>query len=181
MMRAERPERPGRVIVGVHLSLSGLQALRVAVAEARSRRTQLHAVRTTDPSPPDPNITAATLPDEPPLSSEATAVITKAFADTMGGTPPDLDVRTVIMPDSPGPVLVEYACRDADMLVIGGGKRNRWIRPWRSRVVRYCLGHASCPVLVVPPPPLTRDGSPRSLMRELRRELDHLTGDQPDR
>lgn len=180
-MRAERPERPGRVIVGVHLSLSGLQALRVAVAEARTRRVQLHAVRTTDPAPPDRDVSARASLDEPPLSSEATAVVAKAFADTMGGPPPDIDVRMVIMPDSPGPVLVEYACRDADLLVVGTGRRGRLARLWRSRVVRYCLARASCPVLVVPPPPLTRDGSPRSLMRELRRELDHLTSDHPDR
>jgi hypothetical protein len=34
-------------------------------------------------------------------------------------------------------------------------------------------------VLVVPPPPLTRAGSPRALLRELRRDLDQFAGDGP--
>jgi nucleotide-binding universal stress UspA family protein len=177
----KRSDRPGRVVVGVHLSLSGLQALRVAVAEARSRRAPLHAVRTTDPSPPGRSVSVAVPADGPPLSSEAAVVVDRAFHDTMGAVPEDIDVRTVIMPDSPGQVLVEYACRDADLLVIGSGRRGRLRRLWGGRVVRYCLSRATCPVLVVPPPPLTRDGSPRSLLRELRREIDHLPGGPPDR
>lgn len=174
-------DRSGRVVVGVHLSLSGLQALRVAVAEARSRQASLHAVRTTDPSPPDRSVAALVPVEGPPLTSEAAAVVDTAFHNTMGAVPDDIEVRTVIMPDSPGPVLVEYACRDADLLVIGAGRRGRLGRIWGGRVVRYCLARATCPVLVVPPPPLMRDGSARSLLRELRREIDHLTGGPPDR
>jgi nucleotide-binding universal stress UspA family protein len=184
-------EHPGRVIVGVDTTLSGLQALRLAVAEARARGVALHAVRTWGLAPPDRIEPPAGLVRQPTLgipaeggaaalgrysgAVEAAAIIDRAFADTMGGEPPDLPVRTVLVPDSPGPVLVEYACRDHDLLVIGAGRRRFPFR-WRaSPVVRYCLRHASCPVLVVPPPPLTRAGSPRALLRELRRELDQLT------
>jgi hypothetical protein len=45
-----------------------------------------------------------------------------------------------------------------------------------SRTARYCLGRATCPVLVVPPPPLTRGASQRTMLRQLRRELDQLAG-----
>jgi nucleotide-binding universal stress UspA family protein len=169
-------ERRGRVIVGIDTTLSGLQALRMAVSQARERRVELHAVRTWEP-PPDPDALSGSGPGERPLASAASAVVARAFLETMGATPTDLEIRTVIMPDSPGPVLVEYACRDSDLLVVGAGRRGRWRRLWGSRVVRYCLTRASCPVLVVPPPALTREGSPRSLLRELRRDIDQLSDD----
>ncbi len=167
--------RPGRVIVGVDTSLSGLQALRAAVAEARQRRAPLHAVRTWEPAPSDPGF-AETRAKGPhgALASAASTVIQRAFAETFGGEPTDLPVHTVVVPDSPGPVLVEYACRDLDLLVIGAGRRGLLRRLRGSAVVRYCVRRATCPVLVVPPPPLTRIGSPRALLRELRRDLDHF-------
>ncbi len=166
--------RPGRVVVGVDTTLSGLQALRVAVAHARQRQAELHAVRTFEP-PADPDALAATAPGERPLASAASAAVERAFAETMGGRPADVDVRTVIMPDAPGPVLVGYACREDDLIVVGTGRRGRWWRRLRGgRVVQYCLAQAVCPVLVVPPPALSRDGSDRPLMRELRRDLDRL-------
>lgn len=171
--------RPGRVIVGVTTSLSGLQALRVGVAEARVRGRELHAVRVADPPATDRGFAG----DQPgglvsPVD-DAAAVISQAFADTMGSPPADIDIHQVVMPDPPGAVLVEYACRDADLLVIGAGRRSRLRRPWGSRVVRYCVAHAGCAVLVVPPPPLIRSTSTRSLVRRLRRDLDQLTSDQP--
>lgn len=163
----------GRVVVGVTKSLSGLHALRVGVAHARQQRMPLHAVRTWEP-PPDPDVLSGSGPAERPLASTAASVVASAFAETMGAVPGDVEVRTVVLPDSPGPVLVDYACRDGDLLVLGSGARGR-LRRWRSSsVVRYCLARAGCPVLVVPPPPLTRTGSPRSLMRELRRDIDDL-------
>lgn len=167
-------DRPGRVVVGVHPTLSGLQALRVAVAQARARGAELHAVRVATPSTPQRRGEATDGP------SESAMMITNAFEDTMGGPPSDLEVRAVVMPDTPGPVLSEYACRDADLLVLGSGRRGRLRRPWGSRVVRYCLARAGCPVLVVPPPPLARSGSTRTLVRRLRRDIDQLTSKLPD-
>lgn len=78
--------RPGRVIVGVDTSLSGLQALRAAVAEARQRRAPLHAVRTWEPAPSDPGF-AETRAKGPhgALASAASTVIQRAFAETFGG------------------------------------------------------------------------------------------------
>ena len=167
--------RPGRVIVGVDTSLSGLQALRTAVAEARQRHAPLHAVRTWEPAPSDPGF-AETRARGPhgALAAAARTVMHRAFAETFGGPPTDLLVHTVVVPDAPGPVLVEYACRDRDLLVVGAGRRGVLRRLRGSAVVRYCVRRATCPVLVVPPPPLTRVGSPRALLRELRRDLDHF-------
>lgn len=170
-------DRPGRVVVGIAPSLSGLQALRAGVAEARARAAQLHAVRVADPSTPDRRTSTVAALDMPLAGTESASVIYHAFADTMGGPPDGVDVRAVVMPDAPGPVLCGYASRDGDLLVLGTGRRSRWRRPWGSGLIRYCLSHANCPVLVVPPPPLARDGSTRALVRRLRREIDHVTGD----
>jgi nucleotide-binding universal stress UspA family protein len=179
-------------VVGVDTTLSGLHALRLAVTQARARGRALHAVRTWGPTSPDrqgqPDAGAAGigLVRRPATASDglagrathtalAAAILDRAFAETMGGEPPDVPVRTVLVPDLPGPVLVRYACRDDDLLVIGTGRRGLLRRLRGSPVVRYCLRHAVCPVLVVPPPPLARAGSPRALLRELRREIDQLT------
>lgn len=172
---------PTRVVVGVDTSLSGLQALRLAVDEARRRDATLHAVRTWEPAPSDPGSPemSGTHP-RGTLAAAAAGVICRAFAETMGGEPDDVAVHTVVVPDAPGPVLVGYACRDRDLLVLGAGGRGLLRRLWGNSVVRYCVTRAACPVLVVPPPPLTRAGSPRALLRELRRDLDHLSEPGPD-
>src|SRR5690606_5521542 len=123
-------DRTGRVIVGISTTLSGLHALRVAVAHARERRVPLHAVRTWEP-PADPDVLSGSGPGERPLASAASATVASAFTETLGAVPADIEVRTVVVPDSPGPVLVGYACRDTDLLVIGTGSRSE-------------IGRASC-------------------------------------
>jgi hypothetical protein len=115
------------------------------------------------------------------MVAKGTVTIDRAFAETMGGEPPDLEVQAVVILDPPGPVLVGYACRDDDLLVVGTGRRGFWRRLRGGSVARYCLARAACPVLVVPPPPMTRAGSPRALLRELRREIDQLAGGHVDR
>lgn len=165
-------ERCGRVVVGVDDTLSGLHALRRAVAEARARRLPLHAVRAWRPAP---RSRYPTLEDQQEAENNAAShLVEQAFADTMGGLPEDLDVETVLVPDLPGPTLLRHAAQDDDLLVLGAGRRGFWRRRFGRGVARYCLARATCPVLVVPPPPLTRTASTRSLLRELRRDIDHL-------
>jgi nucleotide-binding universal stress UspA family protein len=165
-------DQPGRVVVGVDNTLSGLQALRRAVAEARARGVPLHAVRAWTPAS---HSVYPMLPNQ--REEEVTAasqLVTRAFADILGGLPIDVELETRLVPDAPGPALVRFAARDDDLLVVGTGRRGFWRR--MSRTARYCLGRATCPVLVVPPPPLTRGASQRTMLRQLRRELDQLAG-----
>ena len=56
-----------------------------------------------------------------------------------------------------GRVLVNLACRPGDVLVVGAGRRGVLARMVFSRVSRYCLAHAQCPVLAIPPPTLARE------------------------
>jgi nucleotide-binding universal stress UspA family protein len=74
-----------------------------------------------------------------------------------GEPPADLPVRPVIRRGRPGPVLVGAACRPGDLLVAGAGRRGALTRIMGGRVSRYCLAHARCPILTVPPPPLARE------------------------
>jgi hypothetical protein len=46
---------------------------------------------------------------------------------------------------------VDVANQPGDLLVIGTGRRSLVGRALRKSVGRYCLAHAKCPVLAVPP------------------------------
>ena len=54
----------------------------------------------------------------------------------------------------PGEVLVAAACDPGDLLVVGAGRRGAVRHLISSRVSRYCLARAGCPVVAVPPPDL---------------------------
>jgi nucleotide-binding universal stress UspA family protein len=140
------------------------------VEEARDRGTTLLAVRSWLTQPR----MYAVAPDLREVDeADARDVVEQTFADTMGGLPKDVRVEPVVLPDYPGPALVRLADRDDDLLVVGSGRRSR--RGSGSRAVRYCVAWAACPVLVVPPPQLARTVPQRVLLRELRREIQHLT------
>src|SRR5258708_37035022 len=48
------------------------------------------------------------------------------------------------------------ACHPDDVLVIGAGRRGTLARALSCRVSRYCLAHAQCPVIAVPPTELAQ-------------------------
>ncbi|MFI6565886.1 universal stress protein [Streptomyces sp. NPDC050534] len=166
-------QKPGRVIVGVHASPAGLGALRAAVAQAELGGRELLAVRayrpplTRDPAVPDPVAwRLAHLPDPTPSQiweqmqaareEREIRVVRDAFTRALGGIPRGVRVRPVASTGPPGAVLVATAYREDDLLVVGEpsarGLRRGW--PWRwfrRSTFRYCLTHATCPVLAVPP------------------------------
>ncbi len=59
-----------------------------------------------------------------------------------------------VLRGEPGEVLVAAACEPGDLLVVGAGRRGAVRHPVSARVSRYCLAHAGCPVVAVPPPDL---------------------------
>jgi len=73
-----------------------------------------------------------------------------------GGPPDGLEMWPVIVRGNPGEVLVGLANRPDDVIVIGAGRRGALARLIHGRVARYCVAHAGCPVLAVPPSPLER-------------------------
>jgi nucleotide-binding universal stress UspA family protein len=148
----------GRVIVGVTDSLTGLRAIREAVAQARHRRTQLIAVRTfREPKPlitpvRDVIVTAELYgfsgeKGESELDRQwqragrnAVAEIRQAFSDALGSMPRDIPVETSTDAGRLVPAVRAIACHEEDLIVLPVEKI------WLRKAIR-----AECPVLLVPP------------------------------
>jgi nucleotide-binding universal stress UspA family protein len=141
-----------RIIVGVHGSLGSLQALRYAADEARQRSVPLVAV--TAWVPPGGDI-AERRQASPYLRKiwrdAAWERLWGAFDAGLGGVPADLRVEPQVVRGETGPVLVGTASEPDDLLIIGTGRRAGLGRVLHRSVSRYCLAHARCPVLAVPP------------------------------
>lgn len=73
-----------------------------------------------------------------------------------GGPPDELEMWPVIVRGNAGEVLVGLASRPDDVIVVGAGRRGVLARLFHGQVARYCLAHAGCPVLAIPPSPLER-------------------------
>ena len=141
-----------RIVVGVHGSLGSLQALRWAADEARERMVPLVPVIAW--VPPGGDIAERSHPS-PYLRKiwhdAAFGRLSEAFEDGLGGVPDDLHVQARVERGETGPVLVDVADQPGDLLIIGSGRRNPIGRALRRSVGRYCLAHAHCPVIAVPP------------------------------
>jgi nucleotide-binding universal stress UspA family protein len=174
----------GRVIAGVNGSASGLHALRRAAAEARMRHAVLVAVHAWVPAGGDLAERRCPVPELRELwRSAARQRLWDAFDAGLGGLPPDLCVEPVVARGEAQHVLVDVADREDDLLVIGAGRRGAARRLLRRRVCRYCVAHAVCPVLVVPPTGLVQElGHPlrsrRAIHRALSHDVDELIGRQ---
>ena len=105
------------------------------------------------------------------MSREAWSAVFMIFGLVGGGFLASQQLRDALMavwgevPDDPrvqphverGPVgwvLVNLASRPDDGLVVGAGRRGTLGRLAFSKVGRYCLAHAQCPVVAIPPPAL---------------------------
>lgn len=144
-----------RVIVGVSGSLRSLGALRVGVAEAYSTGATVLAVLAWAPEGGEYAYRCAPCPLL--LKEWERAAHTRlrdAFDDVFGGIPAGVSVHTIIVRAKAGPLLTALADQPDDLLVIGCGGR-RWLGcALHGAVARYCMAHARCPVLLVPPPDL---------------------------
>lgn len=163
-----------RILVGVHGSPGSLQALRYAADEARNRNVPLVPVIAW--LPPDGDLAERRYPS--PYLREiwidaASQRLRDAFDVGLGGVPADITVEPRVMRGETGPTLVDAASSAEDLLVIGMGGRS-WLRSvLRRSVGRYCLAHAKCPVLAVPPTALMDEMSHGLRSRHLRRHIAH--------
>ena len=141
-----------RIVVGVHGSLGSLQALRWAAEEARARQVPLVPVIAW--VPPGGDLSERSHPSQylrQVWRDAACQRLAAAFDAGLGGVPSDVRVLPCIERGETGPVLVDIAGQPGDLLVIGTGRRSLVGRAVRKSVGRYCLAHAKCPVLAVPP------------------------------
>jgi nucleotide-binding universal stress UspA family protein len=175
-----------RVVVGVHGSLGSLQALRLAADEARDRQAVLVPVIAWTPPGGDFAERSHPSPYLRRIWREAARErLAEAFDAGLGGVPDDIPVQARVERGEAGPVLVDVASRPDDLLVVGTGRRTPIVRALRKSVGRYCLAHAKCPVLAVPPSSLMEElgggRTPRSwtlrgrrvLMLEIEQETYH--------
>jgi nucleotide-binding universal stress UspA family protein len=146
-----------RVIAGVSGSPGSLQALRYAAALARSDNAVLAPVlawippggELADRRAPCPQLRSA-------WQKAAWERLRRAVDLAIGGPPDDLVFTPEIVRGPAGEVLSALARQPGDVLVIGAGRRGAG-RLTACRVSKYCLGHAHCPVIAVPPPELAAE------------------------
>jgi nucleotide-binding universal stress UspA family protein len=148
----------GRLVVGASGSPGSLCALRYALVTAYRLDVPLLAALAW--VPPGGELADRRFPS-PELrrlwADAARKRLTDALDAACGGVPAGMDVTQVIIRGVPGPALVDIADCDGDVLVVGAGRRGVLSRIWHGQVSRYCLSHARCPVLAIPPPATARE------------------------
>jgi nucleotide-binding universal stress UspA family protein len=145
----------GRVVVGVDGSPGSLEALRFALGQARLLEATLIPVLAW--RMPGGELAARRAPSTNyarTVRDFAEADLLRAFEQGLGAMPSDVRAEPYVIRGAPGPVLVQAANRRTDLLVIGAGRRGTLRHALRAETARYCLAHAACPVIAVPPPRL---------------------------
>jgi nucleotide-binding universal stress UspA family protein len=143
------------VIAGVSGSPRSLPALRYAAALARGHGAALIALHTW--VPPGGEIAdrqCASRYLRQVWEHDAWERLWDAADTALGGVPLDVPMEPLVVRGEAGWVLVHAASRAGDLLVIGTGRRGTAGRLTGGKVSRYCLAHARCPVVAVPPSPL---------------------------
>jgi nucleotide-binding universal stress UspA family protein len=141
-----------RVITGVSGSPRNLQALRYAAVLARGQDATLIPVlawvppggETADRRYPSSYLRRIWVED-------AWRRLRDALDAALGGLPDDVATKPMVVRGQFGPVLVREASHPGDLLVIGTGRHGTVSRLFSGKVSRYCLAHAGCPVLAIPP------------------------------
>lgn len=145
-----------RVIVGVDDSLTGLAALRVAVAEARRRGLPLHAVRAASHG----------------VVCYEQGVIANAFHQALGGIPSDIEVHQDCVSLCIEDAMRMSATDPRDLIVVGSSGKGLWHAFWSGSASRAVLKRARCQVLAVPAPEMNRGARwARRRLRSTRRDV----------
>ena len=147
---------PGEVVVGVDTSVSGRTALLWAAACARATRARLRAVHVFGPDAVAPtDWEPGAFPAISHLATAGTQNSTRSqIQPAFDSLPPSLDWRLEFCPGPIGHTLVERS-ESAAVLVVGTREHTGINRVLNGSVSHYCLSHAACPVIAVPPKPET--------------------------
>jgi nucleotide-binding universal stress UspA family protein len=128
-----------RVVVGVDDSLSGLAAIRVAVAEARRRHLPLYAVRSRTTG----------------LACIDSGTTTTAFLNALGVLPADIEIEQTVSMLTIAEALCTAAADPRDLIVVGASGKGLWHRFWFGSVAHSLAHRARCPVMAVPAPEMS--------------------------
>jgi nucleotide-binding universal stress UspA family protein len=172
----------GRLIVGTSGSPGSLHALRYGEGLARAHDAVLIPVIAWElPGGDRPLRIGPSYELGKACRELARKQLRDALIAVWGEVPDDPLVQPHVERGPAGWVLVNLACRPDDVLVVGAGRRGALGRLAFSKVSRYCLAHAQCPVMAVPPPALARELRHGPLARAFwRRSLtpEQVLGDQ---
>ena len=144
--------RVRRVFAGVNGSPGSLQAVRYAADLARALGCELIPVLAW--SPPGGDLADRGGPSaylRQVWKDAAWQRLEYSLELAFGQVPADLRVEPLAVRGDAGAVLVTVANKPDDLIVIGAGRRGALGRLAACRVSRYCLAHACCPVIAVPP------------------------------
>jgi nucleotide-binding universal stress UspA family protein len=158
----------GRVVVGFAPTPAGYQALRYAVEQATERGSCLVVVRAIRVEPYEWT-TDARLHTTVKVAAE----VANAFREAMGGIPGGVEVRVIADPGQADKVLRAIATQPDDLVIVGACTRRGLLARVHGATLRRCLRALACPVVVIPPPAMARDGSAERLGRELVSEVEH--------
>jgi nucleotide-binding universal stress UspA family protein len=143
----------GRVIVGVSGSAGSLQALRYASGMAAEHHAMLVPVLAW--TPPGGEIADRRCPNAVLRAAWQQAAWDRLWSCielAIGGPPAGpMSFAPEVVRGAAGEVLTQFAAMPGDALVIGAGRRGSLRRLAGGGVTRYCVGHAGCPVIAVPP------------------------------
>jgi nucleotide-binding universal stress UspA family protein len=142
------------VVVGVDGSPASYTALRWALAHAARISAQVRAVRCWMPIVArrwEAAVTGEPMPSEAVQEARAARELAQVVAAAMARVPDGatrVAVRQRVVRGLAGPVLADEA-DGAALLIVGHGPRATELR--HRSVSWYCLRHATCPVLLIPP------------------------------
>jgi nucleotide-binding universal stress UspA family protein len=140
--------RRHRIVVGINGSRASLTALRWATAEARLRGACLHVVRAWDPARhAAPYAAAGHLPTGDEQEAEVRAALAADMQAEFGPATPD-NVTTELAEGVPERILIAQSA-GADLIVLGEAAPTSLTGRPEGPVIRACLAHASCPVVIV--------------------------------
>ncbi|MFD6181899.1 universal stress protein [Streptomyces goshikiensis] len=144
-----------KVVVGATGTPGSLAALHKAAAEARVRDAELWVVLAWQPPGGELGSRNGLGPSALAECRAAAVERLREVLDTaFGAVKPGVTLAGFTVRGTPGAALVDTARDPEDLLVVGTGSRTPLRRLVRPSVARYCLAHAACPVLAVPPSPL---------------------------
>ena len=142
-----------RIVVGVDGSETSLEALRFALSEAERTGAEVQAVRVWEY--PMNYGAAIAIPSNYHPAEEATTELSKCVKTVATerhdrGDVPQPVILSVVE-GTASMVLCELA-KDAQLLVVGSRGHGAIVGTLLGSVSHYCVGHASCPVVVIPDP-----------------------------
>jgi nucleotide-binding universal stress UspA family protein len=147
-------DRPGRVIVGVSGSPGNIAAVHAAAFAAAQTGRTLVAVNAWHPVGGE--AVARRSPCAPldnAVREQAWSILSEALASIRR----TVDIERLVLRGPVERILLATANHADDLLVVGTGRQGALARLTHGTVTRYCVAHARCAVLAVPPPELASD------------------------